>query len=311
MECTHERSPNVTKGVATFHEDAPESTVILSCRRPRDQGESLFSMRRERGVMKRVFRWRAQDDDEQRVGPAGDGTAEHEPPADLPIVPEVPATAPSATERLDSHADPRSARAKGDHEEGDHHGVSTELEQGEGPAENVESDLTAPSRRPRKTQSVLGAALAVLVAGLTSGSVWGDDVIEGLFGGADARSVDRYMARVSTEWARVDGVISDVSTVKRPYDCSPAQHRVQPLGAELNAIGAPDEELGRDVDVYVRHLSSALQRCATGRLSGQEVAALLFAAQVEWQAARMRALELGWDGPCAREATRTACLGAQ
>jgi hypothetical protein len=145
-----------------------------------------------------------------------------------------------------------------------------------------------------------------------AGAVWFDDVIEGSpkTPQADTRpDVSTYMSRAAYEWATIERLTSRArQTEGRGYSCNIQAARLEPLLSELDAIGPPDAALHRAVEGYVQGLMGVVEECAAGQLTGAEVASKFIQAQAHWNAVRLRALQLGWNSPCALHRTVSDCL---
>jgi hypothetical protein len=123
-------------------------------------------------------------------------------------------------------------------------------------------------------------------------------------------TLDRYMTRLGTEWAVFERLRGDAAGSKKPYQCFDERDRLTPLEGELEAIGASDRALRDATSAYVAGLDRVVTDCEDRRMTGQEFATGVFAAQTAWLAVRARALALGWSTPCALRNTADACFGA-
>jgi hypothetical protein len=191
------------------------------------------------------------------------------------------------------------------------------------PASEPESTDAAPAPRPRRPTvwqsiaarrgTILGVAVALVLGSGGAGSVFVDDVVEDLWNTSQAApparpDVSAYMSRAAYEWATIERLASRARQTEGRYRCDAQAARLEPLLSELGAIGSPDAALHRTVETYVQHLTGVVERCASGEFTGSQAASVFIEAQTHWNAVRLRALQLGWNTPCALHRTIRDCL---
>jgi hypothetical protein len=186
---------------------------------------------------------------------------------------------------------------------------------GDNPADSSRGEPDEPRwvQRPRGWRAaVAGAAATVLfAAGIPAGFALDDDtpdrppdVAQGF-----TATPDRFMTRLGTEWATFERLRGEAAGSGERYPCRQERQRLDPLQAELDAIGAPDADIRAAAAAYVARLDAVVSLCQESEMTGQQAAKQIRDAQKAWFDVRVKALRVGWDTPCAQRNTVDACAG--
>jgi hypothetical protein len=180
-------------------------------------------------------------------------------------------------------------------------------------AEAQPSNAAQPPTKPLGWRAaVTGAAAALLLAaGITAGFALDDDTPDRApeIAQASTATLDRFMTRLGTEWAAFERLRGVAARSAARYPCQRERQRLDPLGAELDAIGAPNADIRAAAAGYVARLDEVVSLCRQTEMTGREAAKHVRDAQKAWFDVRVKALRLGWNTPCAQRNMVDACAG--